>query len=69
MRTRLLTFVGAGVAGAEVIGLVALALWLRDQYVVGFSSGALWRPILLLALIGGLIGLASHLITKPGRVR
>ena len=70
IQRRLLAFVVAGALGAEAFGVLTFAVWVGHQHAVGFSTDAwLARPIIVLALIGGLIGYVGHLLTKSQNAR
>lgn len=65
---RLLSFIIVGAALAEVVGFAAFAFWTRDFYAVGFAMESLLFGVLGLAIMGGLVGAAAHLMSKPRNV-
>ena len=68
MGLRLLGFIIAGSALAEGVGFAAFAFWTRDYYAVGFAMESLLFAVLGLAILGGLVGAAAHLLSKPRNV-
>jgi hypothetical protein len=68
MGSRLLSFIVAGAALAEVVGFGAFGFWTRDYYAVGLAMESLLFAVLGLAIMGGLVGAAAYLLSKPRNV-
>lgn len=55
--SRAIVYMIVGILAAEVLVWCVLLPWAHYQYTTGIATHHLWKPVLLLAIIGAALGL------------
>lgn len=54
-----LVYVVVGILVAEALVWCALLPWLHHRYTTGLATNQLWKPVIVLAVVGAALGLAA----------
>lgn len=58
-----------GILAAEALVWCVLLPWVHHQYTTGIAADHLWKPVLLLALVGAGLGLGAFAVRSAMKGR